>query len=178
MCTNESSSKPIIVPFHFSQCIFLPSFLPPPPKTLPMLLKSRAAFFFKAQFPFHNSILLPFSVSGWFHLKAAAEDKGLNKIVHSCSIILLSKHGNFLPTPDLITRLLGEGCLSRCYLCATLSNLHRPSFHSALSFSLLQPFLTTPHTPPQPPLQAAVTVSVGLLPRIPESFSSLTNLSF
>lgn len=158
---------------HFSS--FFPT---PPPKTLPMLLKSRAAFFFKAQFPFHNSILLPFSVSGWFHLKAAAEDKGLNKIVHSCSIILLSKHGNFLPTPDLITRLLGEGCLSRCYLCATLSNLHRPSFHSALSFSLLQPFLTTPHTPPQPPLQAAVTVSVGLLSWIPESFSSLTNLSF
>lgn len=52
MCTNESSSKPIIVPFHFSQCIFLPSFLPPHPKPYRCYRNQEQPFFLKHNFPF------------------------------------------------------------------------------------------------------------------------------
>lgn len=51
-CTNESSSKPIIVPFHFSQCIFLPSFLPPHPKPYRCYWNQEQPFFLKHNFPF------------------------------------------------------------------------------------------------------------------------------
>ena len=102
-------------------CLFFPSlwFLP---RTLLVLTEIKSSFFFKAQFPFHNSILLSFSASVVVPFINSGGDKRLNKTVQSGSIIPLSKHRNVLLTPDLITRLLGEGCLSFscCHFCATL----------------------------------------------------------
>lgn len=166
------------------QCLFIPArgfFFLSSPKPYWCSLKSRAVFFFlvflKAQFPFHNSMLLSFSASVWFHLETAAEDKRLNKIVQSGSIILLSKHRNFLLTPDLITRLLGEGCLSfsRCHLCATL---YRPSYRTSLFFLPPSPPHPCPSPSPPPTSSSCSGCVCRSPPRIPESFSSLTNLSF
>lgn len=152
MYTNESSSSPFPAKgfcFFFHWCS----------------MKSRARFFFvvvvvlKYNFPFAIQYCFhSLWVCGSIWEKTAAEDKRLNKIVQSGSIILLSKHGNLLLTPDLITQLLGEGCLgfSRYHLCAMLWSLLQTILPYLHPSALL-------HHPP--PLLAAVAVSAGLLPR-------------
>lgn len=117
--------QPLYCLFYSNQgCFFVPKTLARcSPKSRAGFLKSTISPFFTIQYCFH------LSVSMCFHLETAVEDKRLNKIVQSSSIILLCKHR----TPDLITRLLGEECLS--FSCCHL--------HAVKPLQTIRPYLPT-----------------------------------